>query len=149
MTTLRNKRKLTAVLRETPENTRNNQSPNAVNPGRGEEYITQVSQEIEGWVTKEFSQEVSRTVVYKQAYDTSRGGRTPSHTASNFPYKPYFSEKTQDARRKKLYYVNGGTQERKCNLIKIFFHLYVNRNTQERRYNFIKIISHLKINMIS
>ena len=37
--------------------------------------------------------------------------------------------KTQDA--KYIYYVNGCTQERKCDFIKIFFHLYVNGGTQE------------------
>ena len=38
--------------RETPENTKNNQSQNTLNPGMAEEYITQVSEEIEGKVTK-------------------------------------------------------------------------------------------------
>ena len=61
-----------------------------------------------------------------------------SHTISTSKTKLHFSEKTQDA-KKKLYYVNGGTQERKCKFIKIFFHLYVNGDTQEGRSNFIKI----------
>ena len=52
METLRNKRKLEAVSRETPENTRNNQSQITLNPGMAEEYITQVSEEIEGRVTR-------------------------------------------------------------------------------------------------
>ena len=51
MATLRNKRKLAAVSRETPENTRNDQSENTLNPGMAEEYITQVSEETEGRVT--------------------------------------------------------------------------------------------------
>ena len=54
MATLRNKRKLAAVSRETPENTRNNQSQNTLNPGVTEEYITQVSEETEGWSLKNF-----------------------------------------------------------------------------------------------
>ena len=54
-----NKRKLAAVSRETPENTRNNLSQNTLNPGMVEEYITQVSEEIEGRVTKRVSQEFS------------------------------------------------------------------------------------------
>ena len=61
MATLRNRRKLAAVLRETPENSRNNQSQNTLNPGMAEKYITQVSEEIEGKVTIKLSQEFSRT----------------------------------------------------------------------------------------
>ena len=57
MATLRKKRKLAAVSRETQENSRNNQSQNAFNPRMAEEYITQVSLEIEGRVTKKLSQE--------------------------------------------------------------------------------------------
>ena len=49
---MRNKRKLAAVSRETPENTSNSQSQNTLNPGLTEEYIIQVSEEIEGMVTK-------------------------------------------------------------------------------------------------
>ena len=48
MGTLRNQKKLAAVLRETPENRRNNQSQNTLKPGIAAEYITQVSEEIEG-----------------------------------------------------------------------------------------------------
>ena len=61
MATLRNKGKLAAVSRETPESTRNNQSQNTLNPGMPEKYITQVSEEIERRVAKKLSQEFSRT----------------------------------------------------------------------------------------
>ena len=62
MATLRNKRKLVAVTRETQEeNPRNGQSRNTSVPRINEEYITQVSEEIEGRVTKKLSQEFSRT----------------------------------------------------------------------------------------
>ena len=61
MATLRNKRKLAAVSREKQENRRNNQSQNTLNPGVPEEYITQVSEEIEGKVIKKLSQKFSRT----------------------------------------------------------------------------------------
>ena len=62
MTTLRNKRKLAAVTRETQEeNPRNGQSRNTPVPRIPEEYITQVSEEIEGRITKKLSQEFSRT----------------------------------------------------------------------------------------
>ena len=57
MANLRNKRKLAAVSRETPENTRKNQSQSTLNPAMAEESITQVAEEIEGRVTKKFSQE--------------------------------------------------------------------------------------------
>ena len=61
MATLRNKRKLVAVSRETPEKTRNNQSQNTLDPEIAQEYISQVFEEIEGRVTKKLSKEFSRT----------------------------------------------------------------------------------------
>ena len=62
MTTLRNKRKLAAVTRETQEeNPRNGQSRNTSVPRINEEDITQLSEEIEGRVSKKLSQEFSRT----------------------------------------------------------------------------------------
>ena len=61
MATLRKKRKLAAVWRETPENTRNSQSHNTLDPEMAQEYISQVSEEIEGRVTKKLSKEFSRT----------------------------------------------------------------------------------------
>ena len=62
MATLTNKRKLAAVTRETQEeNPRNGQSRNTSVPRINEEYITQVSEEIEGRVSKNVSQEFSRT----------------------------------------------------------------------------------------
>ena len=62
METLRNKRKLAAVTRETQEkHPRNGQSRNTSVPRINEEYITQVSEEIEGRVSKKLSQEFSRT----------------------------------------------------------------------------------------
>ena len=62
MATLRNKRKLAAVTRETQEeNPRNGQSRNTSVPRINEEYITQVSEKIEGRVTTKLSQEYSRT----------------------------------------------------------------------------------------
>ena len=61
MATLRSKRKLAAVSRETPENTRNNQSQNTLDPEMAQEYVSQVSEEIEGRVTEKLSKEFSRT----------------------------------------------------------------------------------------
>ena len=62
MATLRNKRKLAAVTRETQEeNPRNGQSRNTSVPRINEEYITQVSEQIEGRVTKKLSQKFSWT----------------------------------------------------------------------------------------
>ena len=61
MATLRNKRKLAAVTRETQEeNPRNGQSRNTSVSRINEEYITQVSEEIKGRVTKKLSQEFNR-----------------------------------------------------------------------------------------
>ena len=59
---LRNQRKLAAVTRETQEeNPRNGQSRNTPVPRINEEYIAQISEEIEGRVSKKLSQEFSRT----------------------------------------------------------------------------------------
>ena len=61
MTTLRNKRKLAAVTRETQEeNPRNGQSRNTSVPRINEEDITQLFEEIEGRITKKLSQEFNR-----------------------------------------------------------------------------------------
>ena len=62
MATLRNKRKLAAVTRETQEeNPGNGQSRNTSVPRINEEYITQIFEEIEGRISKKLSQEFSRT----------------------------------------------------------------------------------------
>ena len=63
MATLRNKRKLAAVTGETQEEQpRNGQSRNTSVPRINEEYITQISEEIEGIVNEKLSQERSRRV---------------------------------------------------------------------------------------
>ena len=62
MATLRNKRTCAAVTRETQgENPGNGQLRNTSVPRINEEYITQVSEEIEGRVSRKLSQEFSRT----------------------------------------------------------------------------------------
>ena len=61
MATLRNKRKLAAVSREVPESARSGRAPNVPDPELTQEYISQVSEEIEGRVTKKLSKEFSRT----------------------------------------------------------------------------------------
>ena len=62
MATLRNRRKLAAVTRETQEESlRYGQSRNTSVSRINEEYITEVSEQIEGRVTKKLSQEFSRT----------------------------------------------------------------------------------------
>ena len=61
MATLRNRRKLAAVSRQTPETTRNSQSQNTLDPEMAQEYIFQVSEEAEGRLTKKLSKEYSRT----------------------------------------------------------------------------------------
>ena len=61
MATLRNKRKLAAVSRETPESTRNGRAQNILDPELTQDYISQVSEEIEGRVTEKLSKEFSRT----------------------------------------------------------------------------------------
>ena len=62
MVTSSNKRKLAALARDNQEGShRNSQSQNPTVSRINEEYITQVSEEIEGRVTKTLSQDFSRT----------------------------------------------------------------------------------------
>ena len=61
MATLRNKRKLAAVSRKTTESTRSGRTQNILDPELAQDYISQVSEEIEGRVTKKLSKEFSRT----------------------------------------------------------------------------------------
>ena len=61
MATLRNKRKLAAVSRETPNGSRDSRRRNKLDPELTQEYISQVSEEIEGRVTKKLSKEFNKT----------------------------------------------------------------------------------------
>ena len=61
MATLRNKRKLAAVSRETPESNRGSRERNVLDPELTQDYISQVSEEIEGRVTKKLSKEFNKT----------------------------------------------------------------------------------------
>ena len=61
MATHRNKRKLAAVSRETPESTRSGRAQNILDPELTQDYISQVSEEIEGRAPKKLSKEFSRT----------------------------------------------------------------------------------------
>ena len=61
MATLRNKRKLAAVSRETPESSRGSRGRTVLDPELTQDYISQVSEEIEGRVTKELSKEFNKT----------------------------------------------------------------------------------------
>ena len=60
MATLRNKKKLAAVSRETPEGSRSSRAQNVLDPESTQDYISQVSEEIEGRVTKKLSKEFSK-----------------------------------------------------------------------------------------
>ena len=61
MATLRNKRKLAAVSRETPEGSRSSRGQTVLDPELTQDYISQVFEEIEGRVTKKRSKEFSKT----------------------------------------------------------------------------------------
>ena len=61
MATLKIKRKLAAVSKETSETTKNTQSQNTLDPRMAQEYISQVSEENEGKVAKKLSKEFRRT----------------------------------------------------------------------------------------
>ena len=59
--TNRNKRKLAALNKNCEGHPRSNLAQNSSAPGSQEDYITQLSEEIEGRVTKRLSKEFSRT----------------------------------------------------------------------------------------
>ena len=61
MATLRNKRKLWAVSRETPEGSRSSRGQTVLDPELTQEYISQVCKKIEGRVIKKLSKEFSKT----------------------------------------------------------------------------------------
>ena len=61
MATFRKKRKLAAVLRETPEGSRSSRAQNVLDTESAQDYISQVSEEIEVRVTKKLSKEFSKT----------------------------------------------------------------------------------------
>ena len=61
MATLRDKRNLAAVSRETPEGSRSSRGQTVLDPELTQDYISQVSDEIEGRVTKKLSKEFSKT----------------------------------------------------------------------------------------
>ena len=61
MATWRNKRKLAAVSRETPEGSRGSRGRNVLDPELTQDYISQVSEENEGRVTKKLSKEFNKT----------------------------------------------------------------------------------------
>ena len=61
MATLRNKRKLAAVSREMLEGSRSSRAQNVLEPELTQDCIFQVSEEIEGRVTKKLSKEFSKT----------------------------------------------------------------------------------------
>ena len=60
MATLRNKRKLAAVSRETPDGSRGSRGRNVLDPELTQDYISRVSEEIEGRVTKKLSKEFNK-----------------------------------------------------------------------------------------
>ena len=61
MATLRNKKKLAAVSREAPEGSRSSRAQNVLDPELTQGYISQVSEEIKGRITKKLSKEFSKT----------------------------------------------------------------------------------------
>ena len=61
MATLRNKTKLRAVSRELFEGTRSSKTQNVLDPELTQDYISQVSEEIEGRITKKLSKDFSKT----------------------------------------------------------------------------------------
>ena len=63
MAPLRNKRKLEAVSRETPEGNRGKRGRSLLDPELTQNYNSQVSEEIEGMVTKKLSKDLKKNGV--------------------------------------------------------------------------------------
>ena len=61
MATLGNKRKLAPVSRDAPDGSRSSRAQNVLDPESAQDYISQVSEEIDGRVTKKLSKELSKT----------------------------------------------------------------------------------------
>ena len=61
MATLRNKKKLAAVSRETPEGSRSSRGQNVLDPELTKDYISQVSEEVDGRATKKLSKDFRKT----------------------------------------------------------------------------------------
>ena len=61
MARLRNRKKLAAISRGTPEGSRGSRGQNVLDPELTQQYISEVSEEIEGRVTKNISKEFSKT----------------------------------------------------------------------------------------
>ena len=61
MATLRKKRKIAAVSRKSPEGSRSSRAQNVLDPESAQDYILQVSEEIEKRVTKKLLKEFSKT----------------------------------------------------------------------------------------
>ena len=61
MATLRNKKKIAAASREAPESSSSSRGRNVLDPELTQDYISQVSEEIEGRVTKKLSKEFNKT----------------------------------------------------------------------------------------
>ena len=86
--TTRNKRKLAALNKENcEEHPVSNLAQNSSAPRSQEEYITQVSEEIEGRVTKRLSKEFSRTEsrilgALAQLYDFLMNPLVPGHSGT-------------------------------------------------------------------
>ena len=61
MATLRNRRNLAAVSRETPEGSKSSRGQSVLDPELTQDNISQVSEEIQGRVTKKLSKDLSKT----------------------------------------------------------------------------------------
>ena len=79
------------------------------------------------------------SVVYKQVYDTSRGGRTKpvSHAQAQHTIQVAFLRK--DASRKINYTMSMGVHRNEFLVLKIIFILFINGEAQEGKHDFIKL----------
>ena len=78
------------------------------------------------------------SVVYKKAFDTSRGGRTmpASHTTAQYTIQVAFLRK--DARSKNNYTLSMGVHRNEILVLTIIFILFINGGAQEGNHNFFQ-----------
>ena len=107
MATMRNKRKLAAVSRETPEGNRSSRGQNVLDPELTQDYISQVSEEIEGRVTKKPRNQ--ETFPHHSGQLNTPETETNSHMVTE--KNPHMAARITEETRHYPHMVTGGPEE--------------------------------------
>ena len=83
-----------------------------------------------------------RPLVYKQAFDTRRGGRIihHTHTTTQYTIQVAFLRKDPRLKTKNNYTMSMGEHRNEILVVKIIFSFYINGGAQEGKHDFIKNI---------